>query len=319
MSFPSLQSFAAFEPRNLANNKLFNSDFSQRRCVAHVSHRNARILREKNITSKTDDVLFRHLAIVKCDLSTAMYLANIFVCATATQNSKHWPSEMFVRRIPSSFIGRLASISKQIVREASNVPLGAVTRTVDPFASIKISSKCQVTIKPYNIHECPDGNLLRVSLGSTNKDGSTEWAKELDQFRPSIDIDGGNVAIDTGFQPTGQHDAVECVIEVPVAANLSVNGERNVSIEDSLCDTISVTSTHGNIATKSVRSKSLALTAENGNIDCSGMTLAQEIDIRTNGNKVSSATPACPANEIDFLFLTRFDRAFDWRKFKALL
>lgn len=224
---------------------------------------------------------------------------------------------MFVRRIPSSFIGRLASIRKQIVREASNAPLGAVTRTVHPFASIQICSKCQVTIKPYNVHECPDANLLRVSLRSTNKGESTEWAKKVDQFRPSIDIDGGNVAIDTGFQPTEQLETVECVIEVPVSANLSVSGERNVSIENSLCDTISVTSSRGNIATKSVRSKSLSLTAENGNIDCSGMTLAQQIDIRTNGNKVSWTTPAYLANDIDLLFLSAFNRAFDWRKFKA--
>lgn len=193
---------------------------------------------------------------------------------------------MFVRSIPSLFIGRLASISKRIAREASTIPLGAVTQTVDPFSSIKICSKCQVSIKPYNIHECPDGNLLRVSLRSISNDAAIEWANEFQQFRPSVDIDGSNVTIDTKLPSTKHFDAVECLIEVPVAANLCVNGERNVSIENSLCDTISVTSSSGNIATKSVKSKSLELTTENGDIECNGMTLAQRIDIRTNGNKV---------------------------------
>lgn len=191
-----------------------------------------------------------------------------------------------MRNIPSLFIGRIAFIHKRIVRQASNVPLGAVTKTVDPFSNIKIGSKCHVTIKPYNIHECPDGNLLRISLRSINNEAGSECGSEFEQFSPSIEIDGENVAIDTNLQRTQQIDAIECLIEVPVAANLNVNGKRNISIENSLCDTISVTSSTGNIATKSVQSKSLELIAENGNIECNGMTLAQKIDIRTNGNKV---------------------------------
>lgn len=192
---------------------------------------------------------------------------------------------MFVKSIPLLFIGRFASTNGRIVRKASSIPLGAVTKTVDPFSNIKICSKCHVKTKPYNIHECPDGNLLRVSLRSIG--GNAGQSKGSELLKPSIDIDGGNVAIDIKLQPTEQPDAMECLIEVPVAANLDVKGERNVSIENSLCDTISATSSNGDIATKAVRSKSLELTAENGNIECTGLTLAQKIDIRTNGNKVT--------------------------------
>lgn len=207
---------------------------------------------------------------------------------------------MFVRSIPSLFTGRLASISKRIAREASTIPLGAVTTTIDPFSSITIGSKCQLAIRPYNIHECPDGNLLRVSLRPINNDEGTDWTEKWERFRPSIAIVGVNVAIDTHRLSTEHLDAVECFIEVPVAANLCVNGERNVSIENSLCDTISVASSNGNIATKSVRSKSLELTAENGNIECNGMTLAQRIDIRTSGNQVIPVEHlAHEPNEID--------------------
>lgn len=196
---------------------------------------------------------------------------------------------MIVRKVPSLLFGCHASRSNRTLRKASTVSFSAVTKTINPFASIRICSKCQVTIKPYNIHECPDGNLLRVSLRSINNDGS-DRSKELDRFRPSIVIDNEDVTIDTMLLQTEHLDAVECFIEVPVAANLCVTGERNVSIENSLCDSISVASSNGNIATKSVRSKSLELTAANGNIDCKGMTIAENISIRTSGNKVNGTT-----------------------------
>lgn len=193
---------------------------------------------------------------------------------------------MFLRSVSSLCVGRLATLSKFIVRDASTVPLAAVTKTIDPFSSIKIGTKCQVSIRPYNIHECPDSNFLRVSLRAISDTGTGNHSGEVHQFKPLIEIDGLNVTIDTNFRSTEQCDAVECFIEVPVAANLCVNGERNVSIENSLCDTISVTSSNGSIATNSVRAKSLQLAASNGHIDCSGMTLAQRIDLRTNGDKV---------------------------------
>lgn len=195
---------------------------------------------------------------------------------------------VFGKKVPSLLFGFHAPRSNRILRKASNVSFSVVTKTVDPFASIKICSKCQVTVKPYNIHECPDGNLLRVSLRSINNDGS-ERLKVLDRFRPSIVVDGGNVAIDTELLQTEHLDVVECLIEVPVSANLSVTGDRNVSIENSLCDSISVASSNGNIATKSIRSKLLELTATNGNINCNGMTIAQNINIRTSGKKVYGA------------------------------
>lgn len=193
---------------------------------------------------------------------------------------------MFVRRVPSLVTGRFASLNKQFARDASNIPLGAVTKIVDPFSSIKISSKYHVNIKPYNIHECPDGNLLRISFRSFIKDENVKLVNEVEEFAAAIDVDGANVSVDINSLSTAHLDAVECLIEVPVAANLNVHGQRNVSVENSLCDVIDVSSADGNIRTKSVRSKSLDLNAQNGNIECIGMTLAQEINIRTNGNKV---------------------------------
>lgn len=215
---------------------------------------------------------------------------------------------VFVRKVPSLLFGCHASRSNRILRKAYILSFSTVTKTVDRFASIKICSNCQVKIKPYNIHECPDGNLLRVSLRSLNSDGS-EQLEELDRFKPSIVIDGRDVTIDTKLLQTEHLDAVECLIEVPVAANLSVTGERNVSIENSLCDSIRVSSTNGNIATKSVRSKLLELSSANGNIDCNGMTIAQNINIRTSGKKVNNTHCKCIV-EIVTLFPTNFIRGF---------
>lgn len=198
----------------------------------------------------------------------------------------------------------LRTFSTIIVRYPTNISFrnyskcipGTLTRQVDPYSNIKITSSYHLNVKPYDVHECPDGNILRISLQPLENESKTKVSAELEQFiknfNASIKIDEQNIIIDTkdefNKQSTVQKlsNNIICLVEVPVKANLKVCGHRDVFIENLYSDDILVTTSDGNINTKNIHSANLSLTAEHGNIVCKGSTLAQKMDVRTHGDKV---------------------------------
>lgn len=159
--------------------------------------------------------------------------------------------------------------------------------------------------------ECPDGNLLRISLQPKpiNKTITSKITKFLADFDATVQIDDQNIVIETvddlGTQVKADElaNAVVCLIEVPIKSNLKVCSKRDVNIQNMYSDDITVTTNDGDINTKSIHASSLSLIAQNGNIQCDGTTLGKKIDVRSHGEKVKFL------QKFDFIQL-RFDIFF---------
>lgn len=177
----------------------------------------------------------------------------------------------------------------------SSVASRSIVHQVYPFSNIKITSNYHLNIKPYDVLECPDGNLLRISLQpkEINQTLTPKVKKFLADFDATVQIDDQNIVIDTvddlGTQVNADElaNAVECLIEVPIKSNLKVASKRDINIQSMYSDDINVTTNDGDIKTKSIHSVSLSLVAQNGNIQCDGTTLAKKMDVRSHGQKVN--------------------------------
>lgn len=195
--------------------------------------------------------------------------------------------------LPMSTIGRRFLISN--IRHLSQSVDQSIVRQVDPFSNIKITSNYHLKVKPYDLLDCPDGNLLRISL--TAKE-SIEPIKQkviefIASFNADVRVDDQNIAVDTVDNLASQVNADElvnsvvCLIEVPVKANLKVTGQRDVNIQNLYSDEINIATNDGDITTKNLHTKNLSLTAQHGNVRCEGSTLAHKMDVRSYGEKVN--------------------------------
>lgn len=169
---------------------------------------------------------------------------------------------------------------------------------VNTYPKIKISSNFHLNVKPFDLHDCPDSNLLRISLTpkESNQPISVKITKLLDNFNATVQVNDENISIDTrdslGNDVNGDQfsNDVVCLIEVPVKADLNVSSKKDVSIQNMYSDEINVTSDNGNIVTKNVQSVKVNLTAHNGDIRCEGCTLAHQMEVRSFGEKVCHYT-----------------------------
>lgn len=214
------------------------------------------------------------------------------------------------------FVGRFSSIvltniEKQVFKSTvcyfseSNRLAGnhkSIVHQVYPFSNIKITSNFHLSIKPYDLLDCPDGNLLRISLQSKQqqqqqqpsiKSTTTQQIADfIANFDATVQIDDQNIVIDT-IDNLSTHvnadelaNAVFCLIEVPVKSNLKVSGHRDVNIENMYSDEVNVIAHDGDVTTKNIHAIALNLTAQNGNIRCDGTTLAHKTEARSHGHKV---------------------------------
>lgn len=201
-------------------------------------------------------------------------------------------------RVLTSAIGRqlISSLPRHFSKAAS--VRRSIVHQVYPFSNIKITSNYHLDIKPYDILACPDGNLLRISLQPKNPNEaiSTKVTSFLGSFDAAVKIDDQNVVIDTvddlGTQVNADElaNAVVCLIEVPVKANLKVFGKRDICINNMYSDDINAITNDGDLTTKNIHAINLSLATQNGNIRCEGTTLAQKIDVRSHGKKVRNYT-----------------------------
>lgn len=171
----------------------------------------------------------------------------------------------------------LANLSRKFHKIALTQPniLNQCTEKVDSYSKIKINSQISVKIKPYNVHECQDANLLRATLR-----GSTETKQSAAQL--DVKINGKNVEITSKKSSTDKEgEQVVCLLEVPIRADLLINTDSEVSISDMYCEELNVVSSK-DINTKNVRSTTVDLLSKNGNIQCQGLLLGQKMNIKTN-------------------------------------
>lgn len=195
--------------------------------------------------------------------------------------------------LPMSTIGRRFFVSN--IRHFSKSVDQTIIRQVNPFSNIKITSNYHLNVKPYDLLDCPDGNLLRISLKpkesvEPNKPKVTEF---IASFNADVQINDQNITVDTVDNLHSQVNADElvnsvvCLIEVPVKANLKVSGQRDINIQNLYSDEINIATNDGDITTKNLHTKNLSLTAQHGNIRCEGSTLAHKMDVRSYGEKVN--------------------------------
>lgn len=192
-------------------------------------------------------------------------------------------------------VRHLAAFKHQLVRHLSvSSALPTTTTQIPTYSNIKITSNFHLTIRPYDIVDCPDSNLLRISLQPRNitTSPSTKIANTIANFKPAIEVNNQNIAVDTLDSFSHQLNVDElnshiyCLIEVPVRSNLKVISQRDVHIDNMHSDDINVNTNEGNIDTKSVHATNLNLISQHGAIHCGGSTFSQKMDLRTHGDKV---------------------------------
>lgn len=208
---------------------------------------------------------------------------------------------MLSLRLPATIIGhyQLVTSIARYTRHLCQTTAASrsIVHQVYPFPNIKITSNYHLNIKPYDVLECPDGNLLRISLqpkanATTNTPTTSKVTKFLANFDAAVQIDEQNIVIETvddlGTQVNADElaNAVECLIEVPIKSNLKVASKRDVNIQNMYSDDINVMTNDGDVNTKNIHSVCLSLVAQNGNIQCDGTTLAKKMDVRCHGQKV---------------------------------
>lgn len=141
-------------------------------------------------------------------------------------------------------------------------------KQVDPYSRIRIQCRCNLRIVPADLLDNPDSNVLKVTLSS-------------DDYNVNVQVSGKEVTIDgDGSGVEGDPDP-ECLLEVPIKADLEVINEGRTSIADLYSDEIRVRG--GDIATKSLRCTVIDLASADGNISCGGTTLAQTVRVACTG------------------------------------
>lgn len=152
-----------------------------------------------------------------------------------------------------------------------NKLVGEIKNEVDPYSKIKILSTHNLKIIPYDLLDCPSSNILRIKYA--NNELIDDQDVQIKILNDQIDI-------------ISSSSRSEIVLEIPVKANLSVETKGDISLKNVHSDFIDLIA-DGDILTKNLKSAEISLNSKNGgNINCNGLTLAQNINITTCKNGV---------------------------------
>lgn len=171
----------------------------------------------------------------------------------------------------------------------SHPNLPSIIREVYPYSNILITTKYNLSIRPFDLLDCQDSNLLRFTLENASNFGKPDIENAL---QSAISIDDKNVYIDTNncLLDNGTNvNEISYLIEVPVRACLHIKAENKVTLENLYGDEICVrTSGEGaDIKTKNLQAVKLNFETNGGDIFCDGTTLAHQTDIKVQNNNVS--------------------------------
>ncbi|XP_058818544.1 uncharacterized protein LOC131681642 [Topomyia yanbarensis] len=140
-----------------------------------------------------------------------------------------------------------------------------IIKQVDPYCKIRIRCNYNLTIAPYDLLDCPDSNILKMTLGSKADD---------------INVESNDNEVNIVDSRSGS--PISCLLEIPIKADLEIDNLGDTKISELYSDQIQVRSA-GNIVTKNLRSSLIDLRSSRGNISCGGITLAQTIKVVTDG------------------------------------
>ncbi|XP_053659746.1 uncharacterized protein LOC128708790 [Anopheles marshallii] len=138
---------------------------------------------------------------------------------------------------------------------------------VNPYAKIRINCAYDLKIVPFDLLDCPDSNMLKATIKQGNKVDSL-----------AVEISDKIVTI-TSDPDTG---GAECILEVPIKADLQIRNSGTTSLADLYSDEIEIVGT-GDIETRSLRSTNITLSSTAGNIACQGITLAESVIVKASG------------------------------------
>ncbi|XP_055387516.1 protein FAM185A [Condylostylus longicornis] len=176
-----------------------------------------------------------------------------------------------LNRFSLKFLNKQKYFLHSIHKNFSNL-----TKIVDPDSSVSIKTDCNISIKPYDLLDCPDSNIIRATLiHNTNKEGKIADIKE----KIGISVQDKNVRIEDIGDTKAKRDDFTCLLEIPIKADLNIESKSDIKIKDMYSDCLKAITHFGSIITKNLRSTSIDLSAINGNIACKGLTLAQKIDV----------------------------------------
>ncbi|XP_049288341.1 uncharacterized protein LOC125766424 [Anopheles funestus] len=142
-----------------------------------------------------------------------------------------------------------------------------VQEKVNPYAKIRINCAYDLKIVPYDLLDCPDSNILKATV---------KHDSNVDNF--AVEISDKIVTI-TSDPNTG---GTECILEVPIKADLQIHNNGTTSIANLYSDDIEIVGT-GDIETRSLRSTNITLNSATGNIACKGITLAENVTVTASG------------------------------------
>ena len=156
-----------------------------------------------------------------------------------------------------------------------------IVKKVDPFTLINITSAFNVRIRPFDLHECPDANMVRARIITNNQN--------LNDGHINLDIKITDKIVDIISEmknTSGTEEMMTCLLEIPIKSNLNIESNGSIEISDMYSDSIKAKATK-NLSTKNLQSSSICLVAIDGNLNCNGTTLAQTLDIHTRNKGVS--------------------------------
>lgn len=168
-------------------------------------------------------------------------------------------------------------------------PIKQLTKVVHPEVFLKINSAWRLHIRPYDLLDCQDGNLIRASLYPTNT-AALESDTKLDEYK--LDFIGyeARMTIEAGSTNVEAEKAdLLCVLEVPVKSNLTIKAARSVKIRGIGGALVKIDSV-GDITTKNMtQSHALQMVSRAGDIVCEGNTVADKANLRVFADNVSES------------------------------
>ncbi|XP_050070398.1 uncharacterized protein LOC126558426 [Anopheles maculipalpis] len=175
---------------------------------------------------------------------------------------------MFFLRISRSAVASCISNRFLSTANISCTAIKTVQEKVHPYAKIRIDCAYHLKIVPYDLLDCPDSNILKATVKQGNSSGDSL----------AVQISDKTVTITSDPNAGG----TECVLEVPIKADLQIRNNGTTSIANLYSDEIEIVAT-GDIETQSLRSTNVTLTSTAGNIVCRGITLAETVSATTTG------------------------------------
>lgn len=166
-------------------------------------------------------------------------------------------------------------------------PIKQLSKVVHPEAFLKVNSSWKLRIRPYDLFDCQDSNLIRASLFPIST-AALESNVNIDDYK--LEFIGYEtrmtIEADATTAEAEQADLL-CVLEVPIKSNITIKAAQSVEIQGINGAIVNIECV-GDILTKNLtQSHALKLISRAGNISCEGNTVSEQVNLRVFGDNVS--------------------------------